>query len=129
MNTIAERAELAMRLENGWQLIVEAERAGKDVSAWEQHWLTLLALYERHCRDASDIAQEKEGVMPVEIRCHTCGAPRTLSKADLVRGQQVYRQCRACRENQPASTCQGCGRPLLATGRQLCASCLGAMTA
>lgn len=57
MSAIVERDELAARLDKGWQLIADAERAGRDVSAWEQRWLDLLARYEQLCReDAGDIA-------------------------------------------------------------------------
>lgn len=42
----SELAVLASRLEQGWEIIEERVRSGKDVSELESHWLNLLAEYE-----------------------------------------------------------------------------------
>ena len=45
----ARRQELERRLTLGWQHIDTAIAAGRDVRAWEDHWIALLGEYERVC--------------------------------------------------------------------------------
>ena len=46
---VARRQELERRLTLGWQHIDTAIAAGRDVRAWEDHWIALLGEYERVC--------------------------------------------------------------------------------
>jgi hypothetical protein len=46
-----QRDLLAQRLETGFQRIERAEREGRDVSEWEQLWISLLHEYEAVCRN------------------------------------------------------------------------------
>ncbi len=46
---LQRRQELEGRLTAGWQRIDDAIAAGRDVRAWEEHWIALLAEYERVC--------------------------------------------------------------------------------
>jgi hypothetical protein len=50
MDVAEERDELRRRLEEGDRRIAEAQRAGRDVSAWEDVWIALLRRYEQACR-------------------------------------------------------------------------------
>jgi hypothetical protein len=43
------RDTLAARLETGFNKIEEAERAGQDITRWEQAWNRLLTEYEDVC--------------------------------------------------------------------------------
>ena len=45
----ARRQGLERRLEDGYQRIEEALRAGADVTTWEEFWIQLLAEYEAVC--------------------------------------------------------------------------------
>jgi hypothetical protein len=127
MSTIAERAELAMRLEDGERVIAQAQAAGQDISALEAHWIRMLRQYEQACRE-DDIspAEQDEEAMPIELVCKGCGVPFTPDRAALVAGPDVYRFCESCRA-KPANetTCQSCGRLLHGTSRRMCGQCLG----
>lgn len=51
-----QKSRLEQRLEDGFARIGEAERNGRDVSAWEQFWFTLLYEYETICNELADAA-------------------------------------------------------------------------
>lgn len=53
-----QRDNLARRLEDGWNRINEAERAGKSVAAWEDFWLGLLHEYEQLCDELDRAADQ-----------------------------------------------------------------------
>lgn len=57
---VARRAELEQRLTLGWRRIDAAVAAGRDVRAWEEHWVALLGEYERVC-DAIRAAPASRG--------------------------------------------------------------------
>jgi hypothetical protein len=50
------KAKLEQRLEDGYVRINDAEAEGRDVSAWEELWMTLLHEYESVCNDLLDAA-------------------------------------------------------------------------
>jgi hypothetical protein len=47
---------LERRLEDGFDRISTAELQGRDVTAWEEFWLTLLREYEVICDELRDAA-------------------------------------------------------------------------
>jgi hypothetical protein len=47
---------LEQRLEDGFVRIGDAEIQGRDVSAWEEFWLSLLREYESICDELQDAA-------------------------------------------------------------------------
>jgi len=51
-----QKARLEQRLEDGYLRINESESLGRDVSAWEDFWLTLLREYESICDELLDAA-------------------------------------------------------------------------
>lgn len=51
-----QKRRLEQRLEDGFIRIDEAEQQGRDVSAWEQFWFTLLYEYETICDELADAA-------------------------------------------------------------------------
>lgn len=52
----SQKARLETRLEDGYVRINEAEALGRDVTAWEAFWLTLLDEYETICNTLLDNA-------------------------------------------------------------------------
>jgi hypothetical protein len=62
MSASVERAALAARLEDGWQLIDAAVAAGQDTTRLEDFWVALLRQYEATFRrESSDISREIQG--------------------------------------------------------------------
>lgn len=53
---VQKQDALEQRLVDGYRKIAEAEVVGKDITAWEDFWLTLLREYESVC---DDIAKER----------------------------------------------------------------------
>jgi predicted nucleic acid-binding Zn-ribbon protein len=51
-----QKARLEQRLEDGYERINDAEALGRDISAWEEFWLTLLSEYESICNELLDAA-------------------------------------------------------------------------
>ncbi len=51
-----QKARLEQRLEDGYVRIGEAEALGREVSSWEDFWLTLLRDYESVCNELLDAA-------------------------------------------------------------------------
>jgi hypothetical protein len=51
------KATLETRLEDGDRRIRAAEQQGKDVTAWEDFWLTLLAEYEAVMDELQETSQ------------------------------------------------------------------------
>ncbi len=49
-----ERDRLAARLEDGWEKCERGRREGRDVAAWEDHWIALLRQYEAICNRLAD---------------------------------------------------------------------------
>lgn len=52
---VATIQNLEQRLNRGWELIeqAEAEQDGRQIARYTEHWLALLAEYERVCADTS----------------------------------------------------------------------------
>jgi hypothetical protein len=53
---VYRRQVLEQRLIEGWKRIDAALAAGRDVAAWEQCWVALLAEYEQVCDAIRDAA-------------------------------------------------------------------------
>lgn len=53
---VYRRQVLEQRLIEGWKRIDAAIAAGRDVAAWEQIWVALLAEYEQVCDAIRDTA-------------------------------------------------------------------------
>lgn len=51
-----QKNRLEQRLEDGYVRIDEAVRQGRNVSAWEDFWLSLLFEYESVCDELQDAA-------------------------------------------------------------------------
>jgi len=51
-----QKNRLEQRLEDGYVRIDEAVRQGRDVTAWEDFWLSLLYEYESVCDELQDAA-------------------------------------------------------------------------
>ncbi len=51
-----QKNRLEQRLEDGYVRIDEAVRQGRDVTAWEDFWLSLLYEYETVCNELQDAA-------------------------------------------------------------------------
>jgi hypothetical protein len=51
-----QKERLEQRLEDGYTRINEADTLGRDVSAWEEFWLSLLREYESICDELLDAA-------------------------------------------------------------------------
>ena len=52
------RTELVGRLDLGAQRIEEARAEGKEVTQWENHWITLLHQYEQTCDRIRELQSE-----------------------------------------------------------------------
>jgi hypothetical protein len=55
----SKRDEFVDRLDTGAAKIEEARAQGKDVSAWEDHWINLLRQYERVCDRLRELYVER----------------------------------------------------------------------
>ncbi len=66
--------------------------------------------------------------MPMLVTCPTCGTEYEATREEVLSGRWQG-GCPVCRpparDDPPATVCEGCGRPLRAGARRVCARCLG----